>query len=500
MSSPAIIPFQSFIEIDRLSSTPIYLQIAHQCIQAIQRGMIPKGTQLPGTRVLSSLLLVHRKTIVATYEELEAQGWVFVYPNKGTFVIGESKDSKEKIRYNTPETAYKFPKTTGFTFQQSNLLDLPEAVPTSELHLSDGTIDIRDTFLKEMSKYYTSQLNQNKSWRWTQNHLGGHPFLKKQLSQYLNLSRGLHIDSQHLFIARTHEICSYIASLIILQPRDIVLVGELSYYQRNMIFQSQGALLKTIPVDEKGLNIEAIEAICKQEKVRMVHVSSQHHYPTTAHLSAERRLQLLELSKKYGFIIFEEDLDFDYHYNNHPVLPLASANHDGMVVYLGSIGKSFAPHFHMSFIVAPNHFILELQKHINVIDKKADILMEYTLAEMIKEGDFHRFLKKTLVIYKEKRTLFARLLTQYLGDKIYFTLPTGGFAFWVEWQIPINLWKLKEICLSKKLFVPTYLLYQDKHRTAMRIGFAHLNEKEMHQVFEILALAVEEITNKKTDG
>lgn len=100
MSSPVIIPYQSFVQIDRTSATAVYLQIAYQLINAIQRGYLNAGTKLPGTRMLSEILEVHRKTIVAVYEELDAQGWVETRPNKGTFVLRKKKRDQSVFRFH----------------------------------------------------------------------------------------------------------------------------------------------------------------------------------------------------------------------------------------------------------------------------------------------------------------------------------------------------------------------------------------------------------------
>ncbi|HBX63674.1 MAG TPA: GntR family transcriptional regulator, partial [Flavobacteriaceae bacterium] len=81
MNSPAEIPYKSFIEIERNSDTPIYLQLANQLAKAIQLGYIPSGTKLLGTRQLSKILTLHRNTIVNSFQELEAQGWIEIVPN-----------------------------------------------------------------------------------------------------------------------------------------------------------------------------------------------------------------------------------------------------------------------------------------------------------------------------------------------------------------------------------------------------------------------------------
>src|SRR5690606_27872626 len=52
MASPVVVPYGSFVRVDRHSETPIYLQVAHQLTTAIQRGHLPEGHKLPGTRQL----------------------------------------------------------------------------------------------------------------------------------------------------------------------------------------------------------------------------------------------------------------------------------------------------------------------------------------------------------------------------------------------------------------------------------------------------------------
>ena len=75
-------PFQNIITIDKESKTPIYRQIAISIINEIRTGTLKAGTPLPGTRELSKLLGVHRKTVIAAYDELHAQDWIIVIPRK----------------------------------------------------------------------------------------------------------------------------------------------------------------------------------------------------------------------------------------------------------------------------------------------------------------------------------------------------------------------------------------------------------------------------------
>ena len=65
----------------------------------------------------------------------------------------------------------------------------------------------------------------------------------------------------------------------------------------------------------------------------------------------------MELSEKYGFIIIEDDYDYDFHYSSSPILPLISADVKGMVVYIGTLSKTIAPAIRTGYVVAPPNLI-----------------------------------------------------------------------------------------------------------------------------------------------
>ncbi|MNU19257.1 HTH-type transcriptional regulatory protein GabR [compost metagenome] len=486
MNSPVEFPYASFILINRNSEISIYMQISNQLINAIQRGFLPFGIKLPGTRALSIILNVHRNTIVAAYDELFAQGWVESLPNKGTFVIGKNQEKPFQIKDFEKNNLEHYPKSTGFSFKTSNILDNPFEYSDCEYIFNDGVPDIRLTQIDHHSRIYSSILKR-KAHKIGQYNQDGSEFFKKNLSQFLNLSRGLPISKNNLLITRSTEMSIYIVSEILLAEDDIVLVGELSYFSVNMIFQKAGVNIQSISIDEEGINVEEVREACKKQKIRMLYLTPHHHYPTTVTLSAKRRLELLNLANEFGFIILEDDYDYDFHYDKSPILPLASADTNGMVIYIGSFGKSLVPGFRTGFIVAPENLMIEMRKYLGIIDRQGDVLMEHVLGEMIAEGEINRYLKKSLKTYQERRDYFVSLLEQNLGEYIDFQKPSGGLAVWMKWKIPVNLMQLSRNCAQNNLFIPKTLLYQNKNLTAMRLGFGNLNLTEMDKSVEILS-------------
>jgi len=146
--------------------------------------------------------------------------------------------------------------------------------------------------------------------KWNRTSVTSPSVFKTQLCNYLNVTRGFHINSNNLISTRSTEMSLYIVSQLLIKQNDVVLVGQLSHYASNTIFQEAGATIKTIPIDDDGLDVDYIKKHFIKNSIRCVYVCAHRHYPTTKTLSAERRLQLLELAKTYGFAIIEDDYDY----------------------------------------------------------------------------------------------------------------------------------------------------------------------------------------------
>lgn len=485
MSSPAEIPYLSFIRLEREEPTPLYLQLSQQLTNAIQRGYLPHGAKLLGSRALSELLSINRLTVVKSYGELEMQGWLETTPNKGTFVISEMKSHRPKPFLRSVSLA-SYPKEAKFHVRQSQIVNSPYTYSTLPLQFNDGQVDIRLNQVDQLSQFYSAPMKRKSTLRrWTANTAEGNPFFREQLANYINYSRGLHISKDNLLITRSTEMSLYILAKLLLDPSDIVVVGALSNFSANMIFQDRGAQVRTIPVDEYGIDTEVLRHLLRKTSIRMLYVTPHHQYPTTVTLSPERRIDLLKLAEEYNFIIVEDDYDFDFQYEKGIAMPMASADVQGTVIYIGTFGRSLVPSFRTGFIVAPTALITELQKYLALIDREGDVLLQQVLGEMIEEGNIHRFLKKSLKVYRERRDHLCQWLDRELSELAHYQKPSGGLAIWLVWRQPILLLDLAARCQKDGLFIPTNILYQNRKITALRLGFGHLAIDEMQEALEI---------------
>ena len=498
MNSPVNDLLKQLIHFEKKSSTAVFIQISHQIIDAIQRGYLTKGTSLPGSRTLSQLLNIHRNTVVAVYDELASQGWVEIIPNKGTFVlVPEQKTAAIKAISYPINQDNEYAKKTGFDFKPSfHLASISETLQT-KYTLNDGQPDLRLHPVHQFSKWYSASMKRKTVVsKWNENANSKHSVYENQLCNYLNATRGFHIEPKNLISTRSTEMSLYIVSQLLLQPNDVVLVGSLSNYAANMIFQQVGATIHTIPIDENGLDIDYIKKHYLKKSIRCVYVCSNRHYPTTHTLSAERRLELLKLAKEFEFAIIEDDYDFDFQFEGSAMLPMASSDANGNVIYLGKLGQSLFPSFQTGFVVAPYNLIVEAKNYLKMLDRQGDVIQEQMLSELIYEGEIHRLIKKNTIQYKQRRDFLCEMLSKYFKKEIQWTKPSGGLAIWLQFEPKFSLVKLAEVAEKNDLLLPKTILYQNKNTCAIRFGFGHLNDIELEIVVKKLKLSYDFVMKK----
>jgi len=482
-------PYERVIILEKESKIPVYRQIAISIINAIRNGTLKAGTRLPGSRELAKTLGVHRKTVIAGYEELDAQDWIMIIPRKYVAVsehIPLLKPQKWNTSTNVPsfENGFDLPfKTINEFSKKAKNVIVPEVI------IDDGHPDVRLSPIDELLKTYRAYTSKNYAIK--DAHLGteqGTIKLREELTKYLSETRGLNISSENILITHGAQMSIYLASRLLLDVNSNIVVGKPNYPLANKTFEETGANLIEVNVDENGIDTTAIEKICKKKKVTAVYVIPHHHYPTTVTLSVERRMKLLELSHQYSFAIIEDDYDYDYHYTSSPYLPLASGNHNGNVIYIGSFSKILDPSLRIGFMIAPNNFILQCTAYRKIVDVGGDGYMQNALASLIKEGELKRHLKKAKKIYHQRRDFLDTLLQEKLNQYISYTIPTGGMAVWIKVRPDLSVTQLS---LNTKL----HIIRIDKTQNAFRFGFASMNEKELAQTVDLLKMELQRLFN-----
>lgn len=482
-----MLPWKSIINISKKSPRAIYLQVADAIVDEVLAGRIPKAYKMPGTRLLAIELNLNRKTIATAYDELLAQGWLEIIPSKGTFVKKSLPIVKQQpIQFEIEKPESRFIDNISTLPFRAN----PEQ-PQPENCIDDGSPDYRmapiDSLLKTARSISKGSIGRavllNAS-------SFGDITLRKTLADYLSTTRALNGTEDNILITRGSQMAIYLLSTTLFQTGDHVIVGELNYKYADQILEAQGVHLVKVPVNKTGLDIHELEKVCSKKNIRAVYISPHHHYPTTVTMPAENRMKLLALSNQYNFAIIEDDYDYDYHYSGSPILPLASLDKSGNVIYIGSFSKILVPSIRIGYVFAHPKIIGELAKLRRMIDKQGDPVMERALAELIRENEIQRCLKKAVTAYKARRDLFCEALKSDLGSLVKFDIPDGGMALWATFSTDIVVKKLVQQAKTNGLF-----LNIDPERTphSCRLGFASNNLPELQTNLKLLTKTVREL-------
>lgn len=467
-----MLPFDHIISLDKKSKIPVYKQIAMALVHAIRNGTLKANTQLPSSRELAKMLNVHRKTVLAGYDELDAQDWITIVPRKYV-AVSSHIPVLEPHKWTENKLQQPYNHDFEIPFRQiEHTVSVTETV-YPDIVIDDGHPDVRLSPIDDLLKTYRSFTSKKHSIKSA--HIGtsqGTFALREELVNYLSITRGLNITVDNILITHGAQMSIYLSAQLLLGRDCTIIVGKPNYPVANNAFAATEANIVEVAVDDKGIDIVAIEDICKRQRINAVYVIPHHHYPTTVTLSVERRVQLLELSKQYSFAIIEDDYDYDYHYSSSPYLPLASADHQGNVIYIGSFSKLLDPALRIGFMVAPNNFIAQCTAFRRMIDVGGDGYMQNALAALIKGDELKRHLKKSKKCYHQRRDFLHTLLQEKLSKYVSYTLPSGGMAIWITLHKEFSVSQLQS---NDRLNI----IRLNPELNAFRFGFASMNEQEI---------------------
>ncbi|UYQ95004.1 PLP-dependent aminotransferase family protein [Chitinophaga horti] len=480
------LPYGSLIEIDRHSDVPVFKQLAKGIVLLIKDGKLKPGYQLPASRDMASMMEINRTTVVSAYEDLQVEGWLEGIARKGNFVAKQLPEIHPKSFGAAQGSGLQ--EDHGFYKQVAIRSAAKRVLGAHQLMINDGYPDVRLAPLDAIyDRYRFLSKRVHLHSRLLNDSAAGSVSLRNELALFLSKTRALDIGPQHVMVTHGAQLAIFVAASMTLRPGSTVIVGDLNYVLADKLFEQMGAKLVKVKVDENGMDVDEIARICKKSPPDLLYIIPHHHHPTTVTLSKERRLQLLEIIRQYRFPVIEDDYDYDYHYENAPILPLASADHRGYVIYIGSVSKTLAPSTRLGYLIAGDDFIYQASMFKRLVEIRGDVLFEESVAHLFKTGEMQRHLRKSVKLYKERRDTFCELLHSCVGDISHFSLPKGGMAVWTTFAPEYSIPDLAGRLAKNGIYMNEGSIYQyNDNVNGIRVGFASLNPDEMQQFFKAL--------------
>ncbi len=465
--------------VDRSRNIPVYQQIVQALIHDIQRGRLLPGTFLPSSRELASTLGVNRKTIVLAYDDLIAQGWLAPDGTRGTIVSDALPELAPQLSPIPPLDIGYEGASPEFKIHPS-ADPLPAFVENTDLTFDDGAPDSRLLSPDVLSRAYRTALRQAARGNW----LGygdprGSPILRETIANMLTAHRGIVATADNICITRGSQMAIFLAARILVRPGETAVVEALSYSPAWEAFRAAGASVVGARLDDNGLDVEDLEALCRKHKVRALYLTPHHQFPTTVSLTPQRRLRLLDLAGQFGFAVIEDDYDHEFHFEQQPLLPIASYA-PRRTVYIGSMSKLLLPGLRVGYVAAAPDVIRLMANETVIIDRQGNVPTELAVVELIESGELQRHARKALQVYLRRRNAFAELLRENFGKAVDFKIPAGGLSFWLKFGDPAVLDAIEKdapkcgvrFLPSRSFAIPPY------QQRGLRLGYASLTPDE----------------------
>jgi len=479
------------IDVDRVAAMPPFLQIARTLSDDIRRGRLRPGDRLPGSRRLAATAGVHRNTVISAYAELAAEGWIETARGRGTFVAAAIPEVGGRPFAGALPTRRSVPTQTVLALTGAPDAYRPLKLPRGTLNLSSGAPDIRLVPSRLVGRAYRRVLATRAADVLGYGDPEGHPSLRSAVATMLVAARGLSVAAGDVMVTRGSQMALSLVARALLRPGDCVAVEQWGYRPAWEAFRAAGATTVALPVDRGGIDVEALRRLIGRAPLRAVYLTPHHQYPTTVTLKAARRMDVLALARDAAFAIIEDDYDHEFHYDGRPVLPMASVDQAGVVVYIGTLSKVLAPGLRVGYIGGPPAVLRHAAAVRSVLDIQGDLATEAAVAAMIEDGEVQRHIARVRRLYADRRSALADALRRTLGTLVEFDVPAGGMALWLKFDsgTDVDAWARRSLERGVSWYTGRRYAFDQRPHPFARLSFASLNEREISEAVKRMAAA-----------
>ncbi|MEH0834651.1 PLP-dependent aminotransferase family protein [Pectobacterium cacticida] len=301
--------------------------------------------------------------------------------------------------------------------------------------------------------------------------------------------RGVNTRGEDIVVTAGSQQALDLIMRAMVDPGDVFVVERPTYLAALQTLQLAQAQVMSVSSDADGMVVDELEALLKTQRIKGVYIVPNFGNPSGVTLSHERRLQLVKLAERYGFVIIEDDPYGELRFTeerNATLFQLAqeTSGTTENVLYTSSFSKVLAPGLRLGWTILPDWLL-----HKVAIIKQAADLHASSLSQTVAEcylglGRLESQIEKIRHAYRHKGERLAQLIEQELGDVITFNPPKGGMFLWAKFrQDDFNTTEwLKKTLEQGVVFVPGEFFFPgDIDYSTLRLSFATATDEQMHE-------------------
>lgn len=316
--------------------------------------------------------------------------------------------------------------------------------------------------------------------------------LREYIAEELKIKRSADINKNNIFLSSGAGGACQVFVDAFIDAGDYVIMDEFCYHGSLNMFMRKGAIPVHVKMDEHGIIPSEVESIVKKmisngNKPKLIYTISVYHNPTGVTLSFDRRRDLIEVSKKYGIPIVENESYADFRIDG-PQLPPAmiGMDRDGGVMYISAFTKLMGCGLRLGFGVFPEQArqpLANMNFGVSPSNLVSLIIHEYL------KSNKASYVENVSASLKSKRDSMLQSLGEYFPPSCSWTEPDGGMMIWVELPEGCDTWSTLDKAVGKGVkYNPGPIFRGDREfRNHLRLTYSHNSPDEIREGMAILA-------------
>ena len=396
-----------YLELD--GEGPRYAQLIRSLKSAILDGRFAAGTRLPASRTLARELDVSRNTVLAAYEQLQAEGFLVGRVGSGSYVASvghvapQKRNSAALVAPLTPFARRVLANFDGRYIPGRQHHDL-------RYNLQYG-LPLANPMLASVWRRELNRAAEHVEFDYPD--AQGLAALREQICDYLARRRGVPAAPEDVLIVSGTQQAFALAARVLLGPNETVVLEDPHYRGARQVFVAHGAHVRGCRVDADGLVPSALP-----DGARLAVVTPSHQFPTGALLPLARRVELLDWAAAPRAWLIEDDYDGEFRYGGRPLAALKSLDRDGCVIYIGSFSKALFPALRLGYMVLPPALRDAFVAAKWLEDRGCNALEQAALARFMADGGFERHLRRAAQTLRARRAAMLAGLARHAAGVV----------------------------------------------------------------------------------
>ncbi|MDO5125470.1 MAG: PLP-dependent aminotransferase family protein [Ruminococcus sp.] len=318
----------------------------------------------------------------------------------------------------------------------------------------------------------------------------GYPKLREQLKERLVREGNFNPERDELIITSGAQQANELTTKVLCDEGDTLLCEAPSFIGSLNAFKSYHVDLQGIELQEDGINTEELEKTLKEKNVKLIYLIPNFQNPTGLTMSLEKREKVLELAKKYGAVILEDNPYGDLRFTGENIRSIKSMDNDGVVMYSGTFSKVLAPGIRVGYVSGPKEIISKIIVCKQVSDVHTNIWAQVLASKFLEQCAMDKHLVSLREIYKKKCNLMLEQIEKNFSSKIRYTKPEGGLFIWCTLPDDCDMMQFcsRAVQEFKVALVPgsAFMINESDKTTSFRLNFSTPTDEQIIKGCELV--------------